>query len=485
MFPSPRYSFPFPAAALLLIVLCAGFASAQVDDIAGGEVDPVKLFERGQNAHGRGDLKIALALYDEAIKVRPEFPEAEFQRGVVLVALQRPGDAEISFRHATELRKDWALPYSALGDLLSGQHRDAEAEPVLRKAIQLGANDPITLLSLSSIRFRAGARDEALSLARRASEDENATAAAWAWRGAIERAGGDLAGAMNSLNHALQLQPDYLPALQERAELFATNKDYEHAVADLNAALGLKPDDREISLRLGNFYEAANKPDEARRIYARFGQPGDQAIPQSKGTINVDATPEAIAAANSDDPAVARPALEKLISKYPANAGLLARLGEVTRISDPARSLQYFAAANKLEPSNPKYAIGFAAALIQSRRFAEAVPILRRVLSVVADNHAAHANLALALFELKQYALALPEYEWLAGDQPGNASTWFYIGIAHDNLGEYPQALDAYNNFLARADGARNQLEIEKVNLRLPILRNQIKRGQGVKAKKP
>ena len=101
---------------------------AQADDAFGDSPDPVKLFERGQNAHARGDLVKALEFYEEAIKVRPEFPEAEFQRANVLVALGRPVEAESGFRRAIELKKDWSLPYSALGTLLVGLNRDSEAE---------------------------------------------------------------------------------------------------------------------------------------------------------------------------------------------------------------------------------------------------------------------------------------------------------------------------------------------------------------------
>jgi tetratricopeptide (TPR) repeat protein len=91
----------------------------------------------------------------------------------------------------------------------------------------------------------------------------------------------------------------------------------------------------------------------------------------------------------------------------------------------------------------------------------------------------------LALCELKRFAEALPEYEWLAGARPEVAVTYFFIAIAHDNLGQYEQALDAYQRFLSRADPTNNQLDIEKVNLRLPKLRDQISRGQGTTHKKP
>ena len=180
-----------------------------------------------------------------------------------------------------------------------------------------------------------------------------------------------------------------------------------------------------------------------------------------------------------------RPALEKLLSKNQKNASLFARLGEVTRRTDPQKSAESYRQANEIDPANPKYAIGYAAALVQLRSFAQAESILRRVIAVAPDEYAAHSNLALALYELKRFAEALPEYEWLAASRPENAATYFFMATAHDNLGEYEQALDAYQKFLSRADPANNKLDIEKVNLRLPRLRDQISRGQGAKRKKP
>jgi hypothetical protein len=57
----------------------------------------------------------------------------------------------------------------------------------------------------------------------------------------------------------------------------------------------------------------------------------------------------------------------------------------------------------------------------------------------------------------------------------------YFIATAHDYLGEYEPALAEYESFLASADPTTNQLEIEKIKLRLPSLRRQIKLGQGVK----
>jgi hypothetical protein len=50
-------------------------------------------------------------------------------------------------------------------------------------------------------------------------------------------------------------------------------------------------------------------------------------------------------------------------------------------------------------------------------------------------------------------------------------------------MGEFESALEAYELFLSHADARVNELEIEKVKLRLPLLKRQIKLGQGTKRK--
>ena len=71
---------------LLLAFIAFSATSAQTSD---DELDPIKLFELGQDAHARGELERAVELYSEAIALRPEFAEAEYQRGVALVSLER------------------------------------------------------------------------------------------------------------------------------------------------------------------------------------------------------------------------------------------------------------------------------------------------------------------------------------------------------------------------------------------------------------
>jgi len=465
--------------ATALTLLCASSAAQTEEAFGDAATDPVRLFERGQSAHARGELEKAISFYEQALKVRPEFPEAEFQRGNALASLGRLSEAEAAFRLAISYKKNWSLPFSALGALLMRQQRDKDAEPQFRQALAVDNKDGIALRLLSEIRLRAGDVKEALELAKRATAIPEAPASAWVGLAIAEKSSGNKAAAKTTLDRVLTDEPENLAALLERADLFADEKNFESAITDLKTAAKLKPADKGVASRLAQALQEAGKADEALAVAKAAGL--EMQLPTAGG--GVVGTPEEIEAANSADTVIARKALEKLLEKNPRNAMLLGRLGASYRTDDPARSLNFYRKASELQPDAPEYALGYGAALVQARRFPEAAHILKQVVRLTPDNYVARANLATALYESKRYQEAIPEYQWILSTKPEAAVAYYFIATSHDYLGEYPEALASYEKFLSAADAQTNQLEIEKVKLRLPLLKRQVQLKEGVKRK--
>ena len=473
---------------ILLLVTCAVLFSAganvaaqTVEAFGDDATDPVRLFERGQSAHARGELEKAIGFYEQALKVRPEFPEAEFQLGSALASLGRLPQAEAALRLAISHKKNWALPYSALGAVLLRQSRDKEAEQFFQQALTVDNKESLALRMLSEIRLRAGDAKAALDFAKRATAIVEAPTQTWIVLAMAERANGNQPAAKTALDRVLSDEPENVAALMERADLLTDEKNYEPAITDLKAAAKVKPNDKAVLSRLAYVLQQAGRNEEAAAAAKAAGievQP-----PTGTSTSGVVGTPEEIEAANSTDPKIARQALEKLLEKNPRSAMLLGRLGASYRTDDPARSLDFYRRAAEIQPDAAEYALGYAAAMVQARRFPEAAQILRRVVRVHPDNYTARANLATALYEAKRYQDAIPEYEWILSTKPEIVIAHYFIATSHDYLGEYPEALASYEKFLSLADAKTNQLEIDKVNLRLPTLRRQIKLGEGVKKK--
>lgn len=465
------------ALAFMFALVCAQAKAVAQDDFEDDAADPVKLFNKGQDAHAKKNYEQAIELYDEALKLRPDFAEVEFQKAGALIALKRTTEAEKSYRRASELKPTWPLPPAALGLLLARTPgREREAEAPLRRALELDAKNLTAAIALAELRTRANDSNEALALWRRATELKPDDATLWAARGRAERAAKDAPAALKSFARALELDAPNAEARLARADLYLESSDKEHALEDVRAleAQAKAQSDWKLLIAVANRYGIAGVREDAKRVY--------ESLPEEAKTSEegkrLSAAVNDVRCEDSDE---SRAALEKLLASDEKNAAALACLGSLLRTTDPQRSAELFRRANQIDPSNANYAVGYGAALVQLKQFERAASILQRVVQLAPAHYEAHANLAAALYEMRLYKQAVSEYKWISQARPELAIVQFFIGTAHDRLGEYEDALAAYETFLAAADPSVNRLEMDKVTLRLPSLRNQIKRGEGVK----
>jgi tetratricopeptide (TPR) repeat protein len=465
------------ALVFFVALFCAQSTPAQ-DDFDDDAADPVKLFNRGQDAHAKKNYEQAIELYDEALKLRPAFAEVEFQKAGALIALHRTAEAERSYRHAMEIRPTWSLPPAALGLLLAQTPgREREAEAPLRRALELDAKNLTATIALAELRTRSEDAAESVALWRRATELKTDDASLWASRGTVEAWAKEADAAMKSFARALALDPSSVSAHLGRADLLIVQGERERALEDIRALEAQSKSDWKLALAVANRYGLAAHKDEARRVY--------ESLPaEAKASEEGKSLHAALADVRCEDTPETRSFLESLVVSDKNDASAFACLGSLLRTTDPQRSLELFQHANKLDPRNADYAVGYGAALVQLRQFDKAAAILQRVVQLAPEHYEAHANFAAALYELKLYKQAVVEYKWISQARPGLAIVHFFIGTAHDRLGEYEDALAAYEAFLAAADPTVNRLEMDKVNLRLPSLRNQIKRGEGAKPDK-
>lgn len=466
------------ALAFLFALACAQAKVVAQDDFEDDAADPVKLFNKGQDAHSKKNYEQAIELYDEALKLRPDFAEVEFQKAGALLALKRAAEAEKSYRRASEMKPTWSLPPAALGLLLARTPgREREAEAPLRRALELDAKNLTATIALAELRTRSGDAAESLTLWRRATELKPEDASLWVERGRAERAAKDAPAALKSFARALELDAPNVEARLARADLYLESSDKEHALEDVRALeeQAKAASDWKLAVAVANRYGLAGAREDAKRVYESLPE-------EAKNSEEGKRLSAAVNDVRCEDTPESRAALEKLVASDAKNAAALACLGSLLRKSDPQRSAELFQRANQIDPSNADYAVGYGAALVQLRQFERAASILQRVVRLAPEHYEAHANLAAALYEMRLYKQAVSEYKWLGQARPGLAIVHFFIGTAHDRLGEYEDALAAYETFLAAADPAVNRLEMDKVNLRLPSLRNQIKRGEGVKS---
>lgn len=434
----------------------------------------LQLFNKGQDAHEKGDFNLAVKFYGEALAVMPDFPEAEYQRGSAYRSLGNIDEAEKSFRKAVELRDDWSLALAGLGSVLVNKRDYANAEILLLKAIELDEKNFPAFTALTDLRIATKAKPEILSELLKTvaglSSKAKPTAAILVSHGLLEKELGQLTAAKTTFQKALTLDTANLGANAELALIAISEGDTAKADEYVKKVEKIAPAIEGTKLLRARILVLGGELDAALKVLNSVEKPSPELI-ALRANIEAGKSVDAVG-------------LEKQLEGDPANATMLGRLCSLYRIENPAKSLEYCRRASEADPKNINHAIGYGAALVQAKNYLSAVEYFRKLSAFAADNSTIRANLATALFQLRRFAEAKKEYQWLVEKQPGLAAAYYFLAVTHDQLGEFLDAMANYQQYLRLADANANKLEIEKVNLRLPILQKQIKDGKGKKSNK-
>jgi tetratricopeptide (TPR) repeat protein len=142
----------------------------------------------------QGRLAEAVASYQEAIRLVPEFPEACNNLGVALHAMGRGDEAIATLRRALALRPDYPEAHNNLGNAFHERGALDEAETNYRRAVQLRSEYNEALNNLGNVLRSRGRIDEALACYDRAlglqpdqADVHLSRALAWLERGEFER----------------------------------------------------------------------------------------------------------------------------------------------------------------------------------------------------------------------------------------------------------------------------------------------------------
>ena len=453
-----------------VIFAAASAADAQTDD---APAQAVELFQKGQDAHEKGELNSAIEYYTKALEILPEFPEAELQRGNALVSLGKFAEAERSYRRSIELREDWSLAMSSLGSLLVTEKKFNAAEGLLKRSLELDAMNPLALSATADLLIETNASSETLHVHLVRLQDYarkvRPTVGVLTSKAALEERLGDRTAARESASRAIQMDPSSRAALSLLANLALSENDIEKAndiVVRLERISPKSPDS--VTLRARVLF-AQGKKAEAVSTLETIQPPSDSV--------------KAMIATIKDGDVADLAGLEAKVQRTPDDVNALTKLCVGFRVTNPGKALEYCRRASVLEPNEVSHAVNFGAALVQAKRFEEAVGLFRKLLTIQPDHATARANLATALYQLKRFPEAKTEFMWLTEKQPASAAAYFFLAIIHDQLQEYLDAMANYQQFIKLADPETNKLDIEKVNLRLPTLQKQIKDGKAKKTR--
>ncbi len=462
-------------------------AQAKTEDKA---EQAASMFEAGQRAHEAGDLAKAVEFYGKALELDPELWQAEFQRGAAYFSLGKLTEAKASMTHVNQLLAEYPVTdqlkqiflriQTTLGEIALAESKPEEAEKAFLRVVELNPQSARAHSGLAEVFYSSGKHAEAIAEAKAAIAAGDDRPAIFTLLGVALTVTNKFDEALPALEEALKRDPKNTTALLHRAEVFVSKNKPNEAAADLRSALAIEPSTR-TKLRLATLLAQTKQYDAAIALFQEVTN-AEPANPEARSGLTA-------VLIESGKAADAITELEKLIKAEPSRAVLRSQLAILYLSKQPEKALEQYRAAAELEPKNANHYVGIASALVKLRKFQEAVDVVKPLLAANIKGeleYFARTNLATALFELDDFANAAREYLWILdtqakrGDRKRTAITLYFLGICLDKLGDYEQALKAYNQFLELAS-PDNQLEIDKVKLRLPPLKRQIEQGKGRK----
>lgn len=159
-----------------------------------------------------GRLEEALAAFDRAIVLKPDFLKGHLGAGNTLRDMGKFPEAISKFRLALAINPNFAEAYHYLGVTFVEQENFADAVPVLRKAVALRPAYGEAQLTLAGALEQIGRSEEALALYRRILERDPKNVAVLNNAGNILKNLGRMDEAVEHYQKALEIDPDHAPA---------------------------------------------------------------------------------------------------------------------------------------------------------------------------------------------------------------------------------------------------------------------------------
>ena len=245
---------PLLAAAALLACTPKGPAdSEKPGETAGGEDERLPdrpPIERSAELMAKGQHDAALVVIDEALVATPQDPELHYARGIVLEQLARPQDAIAAWQAAVKLRPDFYPAHNGIGavQLDAGQ---AEAALVsFQAAITAKPDFPDAHYNLGRAHLVLGQADKAraaLETANRlAPEDVDVLLVLTD----LHRKAGRPGDALLTIKAAAQRAPDDPEVRRTHGHVLMEGDQFAAAEAEFAAALQKNPDDIDAKLGL-------------------------------------------------------------------------------------------------------------------------------------------------------------------------------------------------------------------------------------------
>jgi tetratricopeptide (TPR) repeat protein len=336
---------------------------------------------RGVALEKAGRVREAIQIYQQVLRIRPDYPEAHHN---LAVALEQSGESNAALEHyeqALRLNPNLGEPYYNMGVALERAGNTNEAVRHYEHALRVNPHDAPAHYSLANCLLKANRIDDAIRHYEAALLVNPDYADAHHNLGNAFLQAGRVRDAINQYDLALRLDPRIAEAHYNLGVVLEQVGRIHDAVAHYEQALRLKPDFAEAHCNLANVLRAVGKSTEAIGHYER-------ALRLNPGYAE-------------------------------AHYNLGVTLGERGQTEDAIRQYQE---AVRIKPDYAEAHNNLGIALVQAGQTAEAAAQFERALQIKPDLAEAHYNLGFALEQAGRVQDAIEQYQQAVRIRPDFAA---------------------------------------------------------------
>jgi predicted O-linked N-acetylglucosamine transferase (SPINDLY family) len=365
-------------------------------------------FHLGLGLRNLARTEEAIASYEKALAIQPDYAEAYNNRGAVLQEVCRYEEALVSYDRALAIEPSYSGALNNRGVALHELRRYDGALISFDKAL---AVDPAFAEALSN-------------------------------RGNALKERKDYEGALASYDKTLAIKADNAKACNNRGLILHALKRYEEALASYDKAMALTFENAEIlnnrgnTLKeLGRYNEALSSYDQAVAVAPAFAE-----ALNNRGNTLRELKRNEEALANHDKALAVKPGF---------SMGLNDRALTLHQLKRYEAALASFDNALAIKPDRSLVLNNRGLTLLELRRYPEALDTYDKALSINSYNSTTLNNRAVVLHELKRHEEALADCDKAIAVKPDFALAMNNRGNVLKELKHYEDALTSYDKALA------------------------------------
>ncbi len=231
------------------------------------DIAPVAYYNRGDAYRDRGEYSRAIADYDQALNLKPEYVDAYFDRGNAYLQKGEYDHAIADYDQVLKRKPDYVDAYTVRGLAFTHKGEYDRAIADYDQALNLKPEYVDAYFDRGNAYLQKGEYDHAIADYDQVLKRKPDYVDAYTVRGLAFTHKGEYDRAIADYGQALNLKRDYVGAYLGRGMVYQNKGEYDRAIADYDQAIKLQPNNAEAYNNRGRAYEQKGENDRALEDY--------------------------------------------------------------------------------------------------------------------------------------------------------------------------------------------------------------------------